>query len=126
MPWGVVKLCFSFTSELEIISVIVIGANSTPEIDTLDTFLQEARTYLTYKIVIFTDRYWFPVLMPLGLLGNTLSFLVMIKKSNRKISTCIYMAAISINDNLMLLCVLHVHSTCSWRYEYRKMVYIGM
>ena len=45
--------------------------------------------------------------MPFGLIGNTLSFLVMIRPNNRQVSTCIYMAAISINDNLMLLFVLH-------------------
>ena len=43
------------------------------------------------------------MLVPIGLVGNTLYFLVMIKPKNRAISTCIYMAAISINDNLMML-----------------------
>ena len=43
------------------------------------------------------------MLVPIGLVGNTLSFLVMIKPKNRAISTCIYMAAISVNDNLMML-----------------------
>ena len=43
------------------------------------------------------------MLVPIGVVGNTLSFLVMIKPNNRKMSTCIYMAAISINDNFMML-----------------------
>ena len=81
--------------------------NSTEESAIEDTLLQDARSYLTYKIVMLTDRYWFPILIPLGVVGNTLSFLVMIKPNNRKISTCIYMAAISINDNLMLCFGLH-------------------
>ena len=58
---------------------------------------------LTDKITYFVTMYWFPVLVPIGLVGNTLSFLVMIKPSNRKMSTCIYMAAISVNDNIMML-----------------------
>ena len=57
---------------------------------------------MTYKVAKYIDNYWFPVLIPLGLIGNTLSFLVMIKPNNRKVSTCIYMAAISINDNVMM------------------------
>ena len=80
----------------------IMADNSTTEMN----FLQEAETYLTYKMAKYIDRYWFPILVPLGLLGNTLSFLVMIKPNNRKVSTCIYMAAISINDNVMMFWAL--------------------
>ena len=52
-------------------------------------------------------KYWFPILVPIGLVGNTLSFLIMIKPSNRKMSTCIYMAAISMNDNAVMLLAGH-------------------
>ena len=54
---------------------------------------------MTYVVASFIDMYWFPVLIPVGLVGNTLSFLVMIKPNNRKMLTCIYMATISVNDN---------------------------
>ena len=63
---------------------------------------------MTYKIASYINDYWFAVLVPLGLIGNTLSFLVMIRPHNRKVSTCIYMAAISINDNFMMCWVFHV------------------
>ena len=66
------------------------------------TFIAEVETFLTYKIAYYINQYWFPILVPIGLVGNTLSFLVMIKPNNRKVSTCIYMAAISVNDNLMM------------------------
>ena len=69
-----------------------------------DAFMEEAQTLLTFKIAKYINQYWFPILVPIGLVGNTLSFLVMIKPNNRKMSTCIYMAAISINDNVMMLC----------------------
>ena len=71
------------------------------------TFMEEVQTYLTYKIASYINLYWFPILVPIGLVGNTLSFLVMIKPNNRKVSTCIYMAAISVNDNLMMCLTLH-------------------
>ena len=80
----------------------IMADNSTTEMN----FLQEAETYLTYKMPNYIDRYWFPILVSLGLLGNTLSFLVMIKPNNRKVSTCIYIAAISINDNVMMFWAL--------------------
>ena len=71
------------------------------------TFMEEVETYMMYAVASFIDMYWFPVLIPIGLVGNTLSLLVMIKPKNMKISTCIYMAAISINDNLMMCSAFH-------------------
>ena len=70
---------------------------------TTDSFMDKVKVLLIYKIATFIAKYWIPILAPVGLVGNTLSFLIMIKPSNRNMSTCIYMAAISINDNLMML-----------------------
>ena len=72
-----------------------------------DTFLEEVEAYTIFKIANFIKIYWFPVLIPVGLVGNILSFIVMIKPKNRNMSTCIYMAAISINDNIMMCMCLH-------------------
>ena len=84
----------------------------------MDTFMDEVETFITFKIATFIAAYWVPFLVPIGLIGNTLSFLVMIKSNNRKISTCIFMAAISINDNVMMVLVLY-----TWLTTY-KQVYI--
>ena len=65
--------------------------------------MEEVETYMTYKVATFIGRHWLPILIPIGLVGNTFSFLVMTKPNNRKMSTCIYIAAISINDNLMMV-----------------------
>ena len=73
-----------------------------------DTFMAEVESLLTFKIAMIVNRYWFSALVPIGLVGNTLSFLVMIKPNNRKVTTCIYMAAISISDNIMMYVCLHV------------------
>ena len=93
--------------DMNLTSNQLITANSTVETDTWDTFLQEAETYTTYFIARYIAYYWFLVLIPLGLVGNILSFLVMMKPNNRKLSTCIYMAAISLSDNLMICLVIH-------------------
>ena len=82
-----------------------MAVNSTAETETEDTFLEEAETYMTYKMAKYIAMYYFPA--HLGLVGNTLSFLVMIKPNNWKMSTCIYMADISINDNLMMCIDIH-------------------
>ena len=75
---------------------------------TEDTFMEEVKTYTEFKVANFINMYWYPILVPIGLVGNSLSFAVMMKPNNRKMSTCIYMAAISINDNLMMYVCLHV------------------
>ena len=87
---------------------IMADDNSSMKVDFLkaNTFLEEVHTFMTFKVATHITRYWFPIMVPIGLIGNTLSFLVMIKPNNRKKSTCIYMAAISINDNLMMFMAL--------------------
>ena len=74
---------------------------------TKDTFMEQVESYTIFKIANFINIYWFPVLIPIGLAGNILSLLVMIKPNNRKMSTCIYMGAISVNDNIMMCMCLH-------------------
>ena len=81
--------------------------NATVTTTATDEFMEEVNTYLIFKIAISISKYWFPILVPLGIVGNILSFLVMIKPNNRKMSTCIFMAAISVNDNLMMCLALH-------------------
>ena len=71
-------------------------------------FMEEVKTLTTFKIATVLVNYWFPLLVPIGFVGNTLSFIVMIKPNNRNVSTCIYMAIISINDNLMMYLCIHV------------------
>ena len=77
------------------------------ETEDLSTFMERVETYITYRTAKYINRYWFPILVPIGWVGNTLSFLVMIRPKNRKVSTCIYMAAISINDNVMICLALN-------------------
>ena len=79
--------------------------NSTLETDTQDTFMEEAGTYMAFRAATYITNYWVPTLIPFGLVGNT--FLVMMRTNNRKISTCTYMPAISINDSLLLSFALH-------------------
>ena len=73
----------------------------------LTTFMDKVEEYMAFKVALQINLYWFPILAPIGIVGNTLSFLVMIRPNNRKISTCIYMAAIGVNDNIMMFLALH-------------------
>ena len=66
-------------------------------------FLQEATSLWTYKAGLLLQRYCLPVIILFGLVGNTLSLLVMLQPQNRKISCCVYMAGLAVSDNGALL-----------------------
>ena len=114
--------CTTKTADGNLSSTAVEKVNLT----TIDAFMEQVERLLTFKIATFINTYWFPVLIPTGIVGNTLSFIVMMKRNNRKLSTCIYMAAISINDNLMmvtsfynfLVIVLKIHGWHLWECKF--------
>ena len=107
---------------MEVRTVSSIGVNKTIdnftkglETKPTDIFMEEVETLLTYKVATFIAKYWNPILVPIGLVGNVLSFLIMVKPTNRKLSTCIYMAAISVNDSTMMLLIFY-----GWCVDYLK------
>ena len=55
------------------------------EIATQDKFMHEVEKYMTYKISMAITTYWFPILVPIGFIGNVLSLLVMIQANNRNV-----------------------------------------
>ena len=87
----------------------IVDTNCTMEAETAepDTFMEEVNTYTVFTIAQYVINYWLPVLIPVGYVGNILSFIVMTKPNNRKMSTCIYMASISVNDNFMMSLALY-------------------
>ena len=113
---------FTFNTERASVASIADPGRDKVVTFTIDIFMKQVETYTTFKIAYFIDKYWFPVLIPIGFVGNTLSFIVMMKPNNRKMSTCIYMAVISINDNLMMVAsfsdmivsVLKIHEWNVW------------
>ena len=68
-----------------------------------DILKKEASELLPYKVGRGIQTYWLPIIIPLGIIGNTLSFLVMMRPHNRKVSCCVYMASLAVADNVMLI-----------------------
>ena len=58
------KLSLTLILDIKITSLLIMAQNSTLETDTQDTFLQEAGTYMTFKVAKFIDSYYFPVFIP--------------------------------------------------------------
>ena len=65
--------------------------------------IQRASEYLVFKAGMAIQRYYFPCIILVGLIGNFLSLCVMVKRHNRRISCCVYMAFLAISDNCNLL-----------------------
>ena len=89
-------------------SMFISTSTEPDEITTANVFMEEVNSMIIFKIANVIAKGWMLVIVPIGLVGNTLSFLIMIKPNNRKVSIHIYMAAISINDNFMMLLTLYV------------------
>ena len=66
---------------------------------TLDDILGQ---YVEYKISLGFTRYGFPIVIFLGTVGNLFTFLVMLKPTMRKSSTCFYMAVLAMFDTSVL------------------------
>ena len=101
------NLTMEFTNFDENVTSVVNAWEAGEVNDDGSTFMEEVKIYTEFKIANFISIFWYPILVPVGLIGNCLSFAVMMKPQNRKMSTCIYMAAISINDNLMMYVRIH-------------------
>ncbi len=80
--------------------------NST-DLSPLVRLMMEAKTYMTYKIGAMIHVVYFPILVPIGMVGNALSVWIMSRPHNRKISFCIYMGVLAVTDNCMLFIALY-------------------
>ena len=60
---------------------------------------------IAYNMMKFGEYFnsiWLPIIVPIGFVGNVLSFLVMTSKQNRGTSCCVLMGALAASDTLML------------------------
>ncbi|XP_064630327.1 cysteinyl leukotriene receptor 1-like [Lineus longissimus] len=64
---------------------------------------QRQGKYPELEMVIVTLQKCICVYIPIGVVGNIISFLATASKDNRKISVCVYMSALSVVDTMVLL-----------------------
>ena len=55
-----------------------------------------------FKAGMAIQRYYYPFIIVLGMIGNILSLVVMLKKHNRRISCCVYMGVLAVSDSMCL------------------------
>ena len=76
---------------------ILEGKDHTKGITITDTPLRKVARYMDY--------YFVPCIIAAGLIGNTLSFMVFVLTRLRRLSSSVYLAALSISDSGFLICV---------------------
>ena len=81
--------------------------NTDANVEPCLNIMQEAESLLEYKIGEMIHLYLPPLVIPAGLAGNVLSFLVMLQPHNRRRSTCLYMGALAVSDTVLLGVFLH-------------------
>ncbi|CAH1800623.1 unnamed protein product [Owenia fusiformis] len=82
--------------------------NITEKIDefSADAMLfKNASMYVTFQIGYYIHLVTPGVILAFGSAGNILSFLVMVQKRNICRTTCLYMAALAVADNITLVCL---------------------
>ena len=75
-------------------------ANTTPHHLTV---YELAASHTLYIIGEGLNRYWLPFMVIVGLCGNGLSLIVMLLSHNRTFTTCLYLAALAVSDNILLI-----------------------
>ena len=71
---------------------------------TCDLASTDERTLMRW-IVYNMDIYLIPIIITVGIVGNTISFLVFLLTPISALSSSVYLAALSVSDNGFLLCV---------------------
>ncbi|CAH1783616.1 unnamed protein product [Owenia fusiformis] len=104
-------MCNSVTKDLVTMTMDQLANTSFTDDPVRNVPLSEifhlAKNYNEYKIGAMIHRYWPMVILPFGLVGNLLAFLVMTRKQSRQKSTCIYMAVLSVTDTVSLFILLY-------------------
>ena len=65
-------------------------------------FMAQVRKLLTFRVATALRIYVYPVLIPVGIIGNTLTILVILQKHNRDVSSSLYLVMLAFSDNFVL------------------------
>ena len=92
--------------ELDIATINTSAAENVTQTPKGPTLSELASKYLIYKVGYYIQTVCVPIFVCIGLVGNFLSFIVMIQPQNRRISCCIYMATVAVCDSGVLIDVM--------------------
>ncbi|ELU17949.1 hypothetical protein CAPTEDRAFT_202372, partial [Capitella teleta] len=67
-----------------------------------DMVSNSSHEHLSVRIIYYLDLYFVPIMVVVGLLGNLISFLVFVATYMRRLSSSVYLAALSMVDMVFL------------------------
>lgn len=81
--------------------------NNTHQTDFTTQFTMTTRdsfmNYAPYRWTIAMIPIYQPILFTIGMLGNTLSLCVVLRKTMRKVSSCVFVSVLAVSDNMTLI-----------------------
>ena len=89
------------------------------------------KDFVTYDIGKAITRYWFPIMGPIGVVGNVISLIIMLMPSNRRLIVSMYLAIIAINDTITVVFInsyiwSHDYFLHPWKnYECKTFMYVA-
>ena len=66
-----------------------------------------AAEYFIFDFAMAVNKYWLLIMVILRFPGNILSLIIMLQKHNRHFTTCLYLAALAVSDNIILILGAH-------------------
>lgn len=102
---------------LPVREAMTLDENST---NMVDLYFNESCTDLAehltlYKLGYGLQLYYLPIVCLLGWIGNTISLVVLLQPHNRRLSCCLYLASLAVNDNCIVYIAVHYWFTLSLR-----------
>ena len=91
-----------------------------------ESIMEHAKHLTLYKVGAGLQTYYLPVVCAIGFIGNTISLIVLLQPHNKRLSCCLYLAGLAVNDNFIICiaihywCIMSLHlgsltnSQCRW------------
>lgn len=95
--------------------VMALGQNSTSAVHlhANTSIAQDAQLLLLYRVAVGLEKYYLPTICIVGFIGNVMSLIVLLQRHNRRLSCCLYLGGLAVNDNLIIYIAMHYWTVMS-------------
>ena len=72
-----------------------------------ESIMVHAKHLTLYKMGSGLQMYYLPVVCVIGFIGNVISLVVLLQPHNKRLSCCLYLAGLAVNDNCIIYIAMH-------------------
>ena len=72
-----------------------------------ESIMDYAKHLTLYKMGSGLQMYYLPVACVIGFVGNAISLVVLLQPHNKRLSCCLYLAGLAVNDNCIIYIAMH-------------------